>query len=102
MNKVLVVAVHPDDELLGIGGTVIRHTQRDDEVCSVIMCEGESVLYKTDVGQSTAIQEAANTMGVSKVYHFKYPDQKLDTYTLTDLIMPLEKISEEFRPNIIY
>ena len=102
MNKVLVVAAHPDDELLGIGGIIIKHVMAGDEVRSIIICEGESVRYKGDVGQSTAIQDAAEVMGVSKVYHLKFPDQRLDTYTLMDLITPLEEISEEFKPNIIY
>lgn len=101
-KRILVVAAHPDDELLGIGGIVIKHVRAGDEVRSVIMCEGESLRYHEDVGQNAAIQEAASVMGVSKVYHLKYPDQKLDTYSLTDLITPLEEISEEFRPNIIY
>ena len=100
--KVLVVAAHPDDELLGIGGIVLRHTGAGDEVRSVIMCEGESLRYKADVGQSKAIQEAAEVLGVSHVYRLQYPDQKLDTYTLTELITPLEQISEEYRPDIIY
>lgn len=102
MNKVLVIAAHPDDELLGIGGIVLKHTMAGDEVRSVIMCEGESLRYHADVGQRTAIHEAADVLGVSRVYHLKYPDQKLDTFTLTDLITPLEQISEEYRPNVIY
>ena len=102
MNRVLVVAAHPDDELLGVGGIVIKHTLKGDEVRSIIMCEGESFRYHDDVGQNTAIHEVAEIIGVNKVYQLKYPDQKLDTYTLTDLITPLEKISEEYKPNIIY
>lgn len=102
MNKVLVIAAHPDDELLGIGGIVLKHSKAGDQVRSVIMCEGESLRYHDDVGQSTAIEEAAHVLGVNKVHHLKYPDQKLDTYTLTDLITPLEEISEQFKPNIIY
>ena len=39
MNKVLVVAAHPDDEVLGIGGIVLKHTKRGDRVRNVIMCE---------------------------------------------------------------
>lgn len=102
MNRVLVVAAHPDDELLGVGGTVAKHVKTGDCVQSIIMCEGESLRYKEDVGQSKAIKKAADILGVEKVHHLKFPDQKLDTYTLTDIITPLERISEEFKPNIIY
>lgn len=102
MSRILVVAAHPDDELLGIGGTVCRHTKNGDTVRSVIVCEGESIRYAEDVGQTVAMAEAARVMGVEKVYHLGFPDQKLDTFTLCDIITPLEKISEEFRPDIIY
>ena len=102
MSKVLVVAAHPDDELLGIGGIVKKHTLKGDRVRSIIMCEGESLRYGENVGQATAIEEAAQILGVEKVYRLNYPDQKLDTLTLTGLIKPLEEISEEFKPDIIY
>ncbi len=102
MNKILVVAAHPDDEILGIGGTVLKHTKRGDEVRNIIMCEGESFRYGRDVGQNLAIQEASKLLGVSKVYQLQYPDEKLDTYTLTELIKPLEQVSEEFKPDIVY
>lgn len=103
MNKrVLVVAAHPDDELLGVGGIILRHSNNGDQVRVVIMCEGESFRYAKDVGQSIATQKAADILGVEQVYSLDYPDQKLDMYTLTELIEPLEIISEEFKPNIIY
>lgn len=102
MNKILVVAAHPDDEILGIGGIVLRHTKRGDEVRNIIMCEGESFRYGRDVGQNLAIQEVSKLLGVSKVYQLQYPDEKLDTYTLTELIKPLEQVSEEFKPDIVY
>lgn len=102
MNKVLIVAAHPDDEILGVGGTIKKHVNAGDRVQSIIMCEGESLRYKEDVGQKTAIREAAEVLGVEKVHHLQFPDQRLDTFTLTDIISPLEKISEEFKPNIIY
>lgn len=102
MKKVLVVAAHPDDELLGVGGTVAKHAAVGDEVYSVIMCEGESLRYRRDVGQTDSIRRAADILGVKKVFHVKLPDQRLDTYTLTDIIAPLEEISEEIKPNTIY
>lgn len=102
MSKILVVAAHPDDELLGIGGIVKKHTKKGDTVRSIIMCEGESLRYGKNVGQSIATSEAARVLGVEKVYTLGFPDQKLDTFTLTELITPLEKISEEYKPDIIY
>ncbi len=101
-KRILVVAAHPDDELLGIGGIILKHTINRDSVRAIIMCEGESLRYAKDVGQSEATQKAAEILGIEQVYRFGYPDQKLDTFTLTELIAPLEKVSEEYKPNIIY
>lgn len=102
MKRVLVVAAHPDDELLGVGGTVAKHVQNGDIVHSVVMCEGESLRYKENVGQDEAMKKAAQVLGVEEVRHLLFSDQRLDTYTLTEIIKPLEEISEEFKPNIIY
>ncbi len=102
MRKILVVAAHPDDEILGIGGILLKHTSRGDKVRTLILCEGESFRYAKDVGQSVAIQEAAKVLGVEHIYLPKFPDQKLDTYTLTDIIEPLTKISEEYQPDTVY
>lgn len=102
MNKVLIVAAHPDDELLGVGGIILKHKSNGDEVRTIIFCEGESLRYKKDVGQSNAIIEASRVLGVDEVYHLRFPDQKLDQYCLTDLIKPIEDISEMYKPNIIY
>jgi len=44
-KPVLVIAAHPDDELLGCGGTAALHTRAGDAVTSVIVCEGESLRY---------------------------------------------------------
>lgn len=102
MNRVLVVAAHPDNEVLGIGGIVLKHTKKGDRVRSVIMCEGESFRYMKDVGQSEATSEAAMILGIEYTYFPRFPDQKLDNYTLTEIITPLEEISREFKPDIIY
>ena len=102
MSKVLIVAAHPDDELLGIGGIALMHSKKGNKVRSLIMCEGESLRYKKDMGQEMAIRDAAKILGIEQTYLMKFPDQKLDTYPLTEIISPLEKISEEYRPDIIY
>ena len=102
-KRVLVIAAHPDDELLGCGGTVALHTRQGDEVTSVIVCEGESWRYGEEgVGQTNHIQEAAKVLGVKEARTLKFPDQKLDTFTLTDVISGLEKAVEDVKPHIVY
>lgn len=102
-KRVLIIAAHPDDELLGCGGTAALHSARGDEVTSVIVCEGESLRYGDEgVGQPDHIQEAAAILGVKEARTLGFPDQKLDTFTLTDIITPLEKVVDDVRPNVIY
>lgn len=103
MNRVLVIAAHPDDELLGCGGTLIRHADRGDEIQSIIMCEGESLRYKNQkVNQHKATVEAAKVIGISKTNRFDFPDQRLDKFSLIELITPIEKVVNDFRPEIVY
>lgn len=103
MSKVLVIAAHPDDELLGCGGALIRHVNQGDEVQSIIMCEGESLRYgRQKVHQHEATVEAAKIIGISKTNRFDFPDQRLDKFSLVELITPIEKVVYEFQPDIVY
>lgn len=103
MSRVLVIAAHPDDELLGCGGTVALHTRAGDHVTSVIVCEGESLRYGPDgVGQKDHIRMAADTLGVQDVRTLGFPDQRLDTITLCDIMTPIEAIVAEVQPQVVY
>ena len=91
-RKIVVIAAHPDDELLGCGGTVARHADRGDQITSVIVCEGESHRYEDgEVDQMTAAKKAADILGVGDVRFLGFPDQRLDEFTLTDIITPIEQ-----------
>ena len=46
MKKILVVCAHPDDETLGMGGTIALHTKRRDKVYVLILSEGETARGK--------------------------------------------------------
>ena len=102
-RRVLVIAAHPDDELLGCGGTIGLHTKVGDRVTAVIACEGESLRYGINgVGQNAHIREAAETLGIQDVRQLGFSDQRLDTITLTKIITPLERVVREVRPQTIY
>ena len=98
-----MIAAHPDDELLGCGGTAALHARAGDAVTAVIACEGESLRYgPAGVGQNGHMQRAAGTLGLKDVRQLAFPDQRLDTMPLTELITPLERIVREVQPAIIY
>ena len=102
-KRVLVIAAHPDDEVLGCGGTVALHALAGDSVTSVIVCEGESLRYGSEgVGQREHTNRAAAALGVRDVRLIGFPDQRLDTLTLTEIITPLEGVVREIRPTIVY
>lgn len=102
-KRILVVAAHPDDEVLGCGGTLALHAKAGDLVAAVIACEGESLRYgDVGVGQKVHTQQAADKLGISDIRLLGFPDQRLDTLTLTEIITPLEKVIRELQPQIIY
>jgi len=102
--KVLVVAAHPDDELLGCGGTVALHTAKGHTVWSLIACEGESVRYNDETSghQAGHTKCAQDALGVERVVALGLPDQRLDTLSLVDIITPIEQIVDTFQPDIVY
>lgn len=100
-RRILVIAAHPDDELLGCGGTLALHAARGEHVTALIACEGESLRYG-DCGMSEHTSRACRTVGVHDVRELKFPDQGLDRFTLTEVIAPLEKVVREVRPHVVY
>lgn len=101
-GRLLVVAAHPDDEVLGCGGTVARLVSAGWEAQSLIACEGHShrgIEQETD-GQHFS-DKAAAVLNVSKVHRLGFPDQKLDTLCLTDVITPIEQVVADFEPHLL-
>lgn len=110
MSKVLVVAAHPDDELLGVGGTLIRHSKAGDQVYSFILGEGQTSRWANRAeAPAEMIDElhrdsisAAGILGITKTYFASLPDNRFDDVDLLDVIKEIEKVVEEVDPDIIY
>ena len=112
MNKrVLVVAAHPDDEILGCGGTVIQHVENKDDVHVMIMAEGltsrdskRNVIVKNK--ELNALHKnsilAAEIMGVSDLQICNFPDNRMDRIDLLDVVKKIEEKIALYRPDIIY
>jgi LmbE family N-acetylglucosaminyl deacetylase len=102
--NVLNIAAHPDDELLGQGGTLARHVREGDRVTSVIVCEGASVRYAPESTAEIEFQSrrAAEILGVQDLRFLRLPEQKLETMPLIEITVGLEAIVSEIKPEIVY
>jgi len=104
--RVLVIAAHPDDEVLGCGGTIARHKKAGAkvEVCFMTNGVGARKTSKSkDVQQRKfAALKAQKILGVSTIYFNDFPDNEMDKLSLMDIIICIEKIINKVKPSIIY
>lgn len=100
-NKVLIVAVHPDDETLGCGGTLLKHKANGDKInwliCSTI--DKSQSHYKA---RSKEIEEVSKLYGFDSVHNLELKTMHLDEYSMSELIEKISKVMNEVKPNIIY
>lgn len=107
MNKtVLVVAAHTDDEALGCGGTIARHVAEGDTVYAVFLADG--VTSRPDATseeleqRNSAAAKAHEILGIKKAYMLGFPDNRMDSVPLLDIVQKLEGVLDEVKPQVIY
>ena len=99
--RILTVAAHPDDETLGAGGTMAWHAARGDRVWVCILTDGVTSRHDRVALQEECARRACDILGVERLVLVGLPDQRLDTLCLLDVITPIEKCIEEFRPDVV-
>jgi len=111
MNKILIVAAHPDDEVLGCGGTIARHADAGDQVQVLIVAEGATSRQKQrDRNQATselstlaqAAQQAGAILGAQGVELLDLPDNRLDSLDRLDLIKQIDERIGRHQPQVVY
>jgi len=104
-KSILCVVAHPDDEALGVGGTLIKHVEQGDNVNIVIFSLGETSKLNKNVNLARRLKSAKewSKRAGTKIYSIlDFPDQKLDTISKLEIIQILEKILKKLRPDILY
>ena len=105
-KSVLVIAAHPDDEVIGAGGTIAAHAAAGDAVYIAILTEGASVQFPGDVGKialkKRQASEVAELLGARELFTADFPDQRLDVTPQLEVNRFVEGVARKVSPNIIY
>lgn len=103
-TRVVVIGAHPDDELLGAGGTLARHVLAGDEVHAIVIADGAGSRYPDQMITTLEkdAQRAAQTIGFASLRLQALPDQRLDTVPFIELTQLIESVLDDVGPHVVY
>ena len=109
MKRVLVIAAHPDDEVLGVGGTIAKLSADGAECHLLIVTDGSSSQYR-DSDHLHEIIEAkkletkgcADFLGFKSIHYGELPDMKLDKTPHIVINQVIEKVIDEVQPDTVF
>lgn len=105
MKKVLIIAVHPDDETLGCGGTILKHLANGDQINWLVLTKANQKI--TPIPNIVA-EQAKYVKQVAEAYNFhqwkqlEFLTTELDQYPLGEIISSISSVIQEFKPSILY
>jgi LmbE family N-acetylglucosaminyl deacetylase len=104
-KRIVVIAPHPDDEVLGVGGTLLRRKAEGATVAWLIMtrmlatldCEADKIRQR-----EVEIQKISALFDFDAVFQFDFPTTRLDTVPMSELVSAVSRVFEDFRPEEIF
>ena len=107
MKRVLIVVAHPDDEVLGCGGTIAKLVDQNCRVKVIFLSDGESSrlnkksLKKNNYRRNCAIK-AMKVLGVKDYIFDDFPDNEFDKISLLTITKKIESEVKRFNPDTIF
>lgn len=105
-DRVLVIAAHMDDEVLGVGGTISKHKNMGDLVSVCYVTDSSTCQYDGDEEKLNLKYDESKrvkaVLGIDEQFWLDFPDMKLDTVTISEIAKGLSGIVEKLDPTIIY
>lgn len=102
--KVLIIAPHPDDEIIGVGGTIAKRAQAGDEVYVCIVTKGIQPLFREDFieqGRRECL-EADAKLGVKETIFLDYPAVMLETVLRYEFNDKIAEVVKSINPDEVY
>lgn len=108
--NILVLAAHPDDEVLGCGGTMARRAREGHDVFVAILGEGITSRFaqredaaQEDVDELQGVSgRVADFLGARELFSFGLPDNRFDTVPLLDVVKIVEELIDGLKPEVVY
>lgn len=104
-DRILIVAAHPDDETLGMGGSIAKFVSSHAEVSVVFVADGvtsRQLQRESLQNRKDASLRALSILGVTNVVFLDLPDNALDSVPRLNIIRELENIVLNFKPTIVF
>ncbi len=102
--KVLVIAPHADDEIIGVGGTIIKHIKNGDRVYVCIVTKGAKPLFSEETVNTIRCEtiECHTKIGIEKTYYLEFPSVMLESVNRYELNNRISDVIREICPNEVY
>ncbi|WP_457564441.1 PIG-L deacetylase family protein [Caminibacter sp.] len=102
MKKILIVAAHPDDEVLGCFGSVAKLIKQGYEAYTLILSKGKTSRGESQAGFEEEILDANKSIGIKEVILKDFPDNSFDSVPLLEIVKEIEEVKREITPQIIF
>ena len=100
--KVLFIAVHPDDETLGCGGTILKHKQKGDSLFWLIISELQSNNANYHKERRDIINSVSKTYKFNQVFDSGFSAKELHNVDFNEIISKISEVINDVKPDIIY
>lgn len=105
-RKILIIAAHPDDEVLGCFGTVAKMIKQGFKAYTLILSGGKTSRggdYHLEKDKlKNEMKKANNLIGIKEIYQLDFPDNAFDSIPLLSIVKEIEKIKNKIKPKIIF
>lgn len=103
--NIIVISAHPDDEIIGCGGSLLKHKANGDELFWLIVTnvfENQGFTKQRVVSRQQEIEHVKSRIGFKNVYKLDYPTANLDSASVNTLIPKISTIFNDIQPEVIY